>query len=95
MKTKQTKAQRIVDLERQLKEALAGHAHVYHSAHRALDKASTKNLMGSAVIVTLTGIGGREICNPVLIRDGLSEETLAALKADLVRSYEVAVAFKP
>lgn len=95
MKTKQTKTQRIADLERKLGEALAGQAHGYHFAHRALGEASTKHMMAGGIILTLTALGGREICTPVLIRDGLSEETIAALKADLVRSYEVAVAFKP
>jgi hypothetical protein len=92
---KQTKAQRIAELERKLREAEAGQAHVYHFADCYLDKASTKHLMSSGVILTLTVLGGREICDPVLIRDGLSEETILAIKADLRRSYELAVMYKP
>lgn len=92
---KQTKAQRIVDLERKLQEALAGQAHVYHFADYSLHKASTDHLMASGVIVTLTVLGGREICNPVLIRDGLSKETIEALRADFRRSYELATHYKP
>ena len=95
MKPKQNKAQRIVELERKLQEALAGQAYVYHFAHRALDKTGTKQFLGSGLVLTLTALGGKEIFEPVLIRDGLSEATIAALKADLVRSYEGAVAFKP
>lgn len=86
---------RIADLERQLGEALAGQAHVYHFADATLHKASTDCLLGSGVIMTLTVLGGREICSPVLIRDGLSPETIAALKDDLVRSYGLATQFKP
>ena len=95
MKTKQTKSQQIAELERKLNEALAGQAHVYHFASASIDKASTDHLLTSGVIITLTVLGGREIFNPVLIRDGLSKETIAALKADFVRSYENAIAFKP
>lgn len=95
MKTKQTKVQRIAELERKLKEALAGQAHVYHFASAAVDKASTDYLYASGVIITLTFLGGREVHSPVLIRDGLSKETIEALKADFLRSYQSAVEFKP
>lgn len=92
---KQTKAARIAELERKLGEALAGQTHTYHFAEKGIDKASTKHLMGSGVMLTLTVLGGREICAPVLIRDGLSDETIAALKADFVRGYELATLCKP
>lgn len=95
MKTKQTKAQRIAELERKLREAEAGQAHVYHFASQTIDKASTNFLMGSGVIITLTVLGGRKIFDPVMIRNGLSKETVEALKADFLRSYESAVQFKP
>lgn len=87
--------QRIQDLERKLKEALAGQAHVYHFAEVGISKASTDHLMASGVVLTLTALGGREICEPVLIRDGLSKETIAALRADLQRSFELATLYKP
>jgi len=95
MKTKQTKAQRIADLEMKLREALAGQAHVYHYADCGLDKASTDHLMGSGVILTLTTLGGREFVPPVLIRDGLSDQLIQSLRVDLRRSYELAVMPKP
>ena len=92
---KQTKAQRVVQLERQVREAIAGQAHVYHFADAYLHKASTDHLMASGVILTLTVLGGREICEPVMIRDGLSKETIEALRGDLRRSYELATMYKP
>lgn len=95
MKPKQTKSQRIAELERKLMEAKASQAHVYHFASASIDKASTKHLVASGVVITLTTLGGREIFSPVLIRDGLSDETIAALKADFVRSYELATLYKP
>jgi hypothetical protein len=81
-------ARKILELESQL-------AHVYHFAHRGIDKASVKHRMGSGVLLQLSGLGGKEIILPVMIRDGLSDETIAAIKADLVRSYAGAVEFKP
>jgi hypothetical protein len=95
VKTKQTKAQKIADLERKLKEALAGQSHVYHFAHEALDKASDKHLTGSGVVITMTVLGRRELFAPVLIRDGLSAELIAALRVDFRRSYELAILYKP
>jgi hypothetical protein len=92
---KQTKVQRIAELERKLWEAEASQIHVYHFAAGSVDKASTKHLMASGVVITLTALGGREIFKPVLIRDGLSDETIAALKADFVRSYELATILRP
>lgn len=93
--SKATKSQRIVELERKLTEAEAQLAHVYHFASANLHKASTEHLMGSGVIITLTVLGGRVICDPVMIRNGLSMETVNALRADMVRSYEDATEFKP
>lgn len=95
MATKPTKAQQIATLQRQLREALAGQVHNYHFASHNLPKASTDKLMGSGVVLTLTVLGGREICDPVLIRDGLSADTIAALQADIRRSYDQATVFKP
>jgi len=94
-KTKDQQANKILVLERQLREAKAGSAYVYHFADKALDKASTKSLALSGVVVTMTVLGGRELFSPVLIRDGLSDELIAALRADLARSYELAVMYKP
>ena len=91
MKIKQTKAQ----LKRQLDEALATQTHVYHFADAGLDKAGTKHLMGSGVVLTLTVLGGRELIPPTLIRDGLSDDLVAALRAEFVRSYDLATLFKP
>ena len=94
-KTSERLQQQVKDLERKLIESNAAQAHVYHFASSYLKKASTECLTGSGVILTLTALGGRVICEPVLIRNGLSLETVAALKADMVRSYQDAVVFKP
>ncbi len=86
-KTKPTKAA----LQRQILELTAQLAHVYHFADATISKAGTNYLMASGVLLQLTGIGGKEIILPVMIKDGLS----AAIRKDIARSYDLAVAFKP
>ena len=93
--TKLKKTDRIAKLTRERDEALAGQVHTYHFASYALNKLSTNHLAASGLILSITVLGGKEAFDPVMIRDGLSEETIAALKADLVRSYNLAIAFKP
>lgn len=92
---KQATAQQIVELQRKLLEALAGQVHTYHFASEGLRKANTTALAGSGVVLMITALGGREIVGPTLIRGGLSDETIAALRKDLKRSYYDAIAFVP
>jgi hypothetical protein len=93
-KTKQTKAQLIAKQQRQILDLESQLAHRYHFAATSIDKAGTKHMMSSGVLLQLTANGGRELINPVMIKDGLSDETIAAIKADLKRSYDLAVMFK-
>ena len=88
-------AKRIATLERQLHEAKAAQVHNHHFAYYGLDKASEDRLKGSGVIITMTVLGGRELFAPVMVSGGLSKETIAALKADLVRSYNFCCELKP
>lgn len=92
---KKTKSQRIIELERQLKEAQAYQIHTHYFASTELDKFGIDKMMGSGVILELSTLGGRTVLTPVMISDGLSPETIAAIKADLVRSYNKMVEFKP
>ena len=81
-------------LERKLMEAKACQAHTYHFVNGSIEKASTKHMMASGVVLTLTALGGKELTIPVLIHDGLSDETITAIKADLKRSYDTATRIK-
>ena len=92
---KKTKAQRIVELESKLYESNAYHIYRHHFASKALDKLNTDRLMGSGVVLSLTLLGGKEAFEPVTISGGLSKETIAALKADLARSFNYAIEMKP
>lgn len=95
MKPKQTKTQRIAELERKLVEATAIQADNYHFADANIGKASTEHMRGSGVIITIKALGGREIVEPVLIPDGLSVETIDALRSDLRRAFLRATELKP
>ncbi|MDI1362565.1 hypothetical protein [Methylotenera sp.] len=93
MKTKPNKPTKLQLLRENL-ELKAQMAHAYHFATASIDRTSTKHLMASGVLLQLSGIGGKELIHPVMIKDGLSDETIAAIKADLKRSYDLAVMFK-
>ena len=92
---KQSKAQQIIELERKLKEAQAYQIHTHYFASIEIDKFGIDKMMGSGVILELSALGGRTVLTPVTISDGLSAETIAAIKADLVRSYNKKTEFKP
>lgn len=79
-----------LELERALLEAHALAPFSYGFAHTDIVKASTDRLMGSGVLLQLTVLGGKEIINPVVIRDGLSADTIECLKRDIKRSSDQA-----
>lgn len=89
------KAKTRVELEREIKELKGQLANSYHLASKAVEKASVDHLMASGAVLTITALGGREIVDCVVIRDGLSKETITAIKADLKRSYDLATIHKP
>jgi hypothetical protein len=95
MNKEKTKKQIIADKDRQILELKAQLIHVYHFAKSTIDKAGEKYMMGSGVLVQITALGGREISLPFVIKDGLSQETINAIKADLIRTYELSTIFKP
>lgn len=76
-------------LARQVVELTASLNAVHSSALLTMDKAGTARCMGSGVLLQLTGVGGGEIIPPVMIRDGLSSETISALKRDVQRSLDL------
>lgn len=82
IKTRAQLLQQVADLEAQLNCA-------YGSAMSTIDKTGNKHMMASGVLVRLCAIGGREIVTPFMVTDGLSDETIAALKADIRRSYNL------
>ena len=77
------------------KELEAQMAHKYYYAHAQIDKVSTDRLMASGVMLELTFLGGEQAIPPVVVKDGLSNETIEAIKKDLRRSFHRAIEFKP
>lgn len=93
MNTPKKKGPTKAQLQRKVKELEAQQASTYHFASLTLPKAA--NAMASAVIVELTGLGGKEIIPPTAIVNGLSEDTIAALQRDIVRSWKYKTELKP
>lgn len=94
MKTPKPKGPSKAALARKVLELEAQIASSYHFADASLNKAGSA-LMASGCLIQLTALGGRELICPVVIKDGLSDATIAALRADIRRSYDLATAFKP
>lgn len=86
--TKESLKQKIMHLEAQL-------ASTYFFADASLEKAGQKYFMASGVVLQLTALNGKEIIIPVMIKNGLSDETIAAIRADLARSFIEATGFVP
>lgn len=63
-------------------------------AHEAMLKTGSDRYMASGVIVTITNINGlgETIVGPVMIKDGLSADTIAALRADIKSTYDLRLA---
>ena len=88
------KLQRIAKLEREVFELKAQLVCSHHFASIDLPKFSIDQCTGSAVIIELTALGGRKT-TPVAIRDGLSKETIDAIKADIQRSFSTSTELTP
>lgn len=94
-KTGKTKGPSKEDLKRKVEELTGLLASTYYFADEGLNKAGIGFMLGSGVLLQIRALGGKELIEPVVIRDGLSEETIEALRKDIVRSYELATALKP
>lgn len=85
---KQALENEIATLERRLFEARAAYVSTISESFDKLPKSA--DCFGSGVILQITRLGGAEMIPPVLIRDGLSADSVKALRFDLGRSYELA-----
>tara|TARA_R110000868_G_scaffold322391_9_gene583322 strand:- start:3119 stop:3418 length:300 start_codon:yes stop_codon:yes gene_type:complete len=73
-------------LEQELFDLRAQLSHTYNLSYKKLSDASQDKLYASGVVLQLTALGGREIIPPVLIRDGLTLETINQLRYEIERS---------
>lgn len=64
-------------------------------AYKSVDKASDKYYMGSGVTIAIknTNAVNNTIVEEVLIVDGLSKETIDAIKRDIKRTYDLRLSF--
>jgi hypothetical protein len=83
------------ELQREVRELKAQLASTAHFAAEELKKLGPDRVMGSGIIVEMSTLGNRVTVGPFCIRDGFSKTTIDALIADLIRSYELATAFRP
>lgn len=90
---KQALASQVAELERKLFEMKSQQASVLATAFDSIQKSA--EFMGSGVILQLTALGGKELIPAVMIRDGLSHKTIAAIQDDLCRSFELATMANP
>ena len=96
MQTKQTKTVLTkADMKRKLKETEAQLIHNHHFASSSLPKFSESKMLGSGVVIEVTALGGKLKIDPFFLANGLSEETIKCLQADLKRSFEYMTEFKP
>lgn len=97
MKPKKTQLleQGIATLKRKLMEAEAAQAHVYHFAKHGILGASREKAKGGGLIVRMHWLGGKEVCLPFMLKDGLGAKTIEGLLEDFAYSFEEATVFKP
>lgn len=82
------KPSRLVQALKDLRNWKAGDILYLSKAHADLKKVGRERFLGSGVILSITALNGAEIVEPVLINDGLSEETIEALRRDVKRAYD-------
>lgn len=69
--------------------------HAICEAYRNIDKCGSDRYLGSAVTITIKNINKTKntVVEEVAISDGLSDETIAAIKADIKRSHELLMSY--
>ena len=83
-----TKKPTYADLSRMLVELRAQMPGALKNAAKDIGKADDR-MMASAVVITITALGGRVIVQPFAITNGLSSETIEALRQDIDRSLKL------
>jgi len=88
-KAKVTKKQ----LKRKIEILEANSIHALTDAFQDIEKCGESKYFGSGVTITIKNINKDNpiICNEFLIIDGLSEDTIKAIKADIKRTYDLKV----
>jgi len=69
--------------------------HNYFFAGEKLIKLNKDRMMGSGVILSIADLNGKLIVEPIMIKDGLSKESINSLLDDFQYSYNKATEFLP
>lgn len=85
------------ELKRDLQVKEADNFFRLATAYEKIDKCGQKNYTGSGVTMTIQNINKENfvVCEEFLILDGLSDETISAIKADIKRTYDLKTALIP
>ena len=78
-----------------LKVADASRASTYWATSDQVARLMKRNFTASGMVLHVTSLSGENLILPVMISDGLSEATLRAIHADIVRSHDSAASFGP
>jgi hypothetical protein len=81
------------DLERKVRELEAQLPSMLHFASRDIQK--TVDQKGSGIVIQMHYLGGRAVCRPFFIKDGLSPTLVAAFQEDMRRTWDEATELKP
>lgn len=87
--------QALAAAERRAAELEAQLAHTVANADYYLRQLKKKNLMASGLMVRLNFLGGKEAIPPVVIANGISQETIDCLIKDVERTWIHVTQIKP
>ena len=93
--SKEKRIQEIALLKNKLRVLEASQLGTICSAYKNVDRCGQDRFMASAVTITIRSINvsNNTIVEEVAISDGLSVETIAAIKADIKRSHDLLMSY--
>lgn len=86
---------KISELQGKLFASEASQLHNLHFASADIQRVCNSKMQGSGIILSIKALNGNDIVKPTMIVNGLSRETILAIKADLTKAYEYTIALKP
>ena len=86
---------KINELQGKLFVSEASQLHNLHFASADIQRTHNSKMQGSGVILSIKALNGADIVKPTMLVNGLSQETILAIKADFCKSYEYTIALKP
>lgn len=69
--------------------------HTYHFSGNEMLTCNRDRMLGSGVILAIYDLSGKTRVSPVMLKDGLSNETINSLLNDMQYSFDNAVSYKP